>query len=152
MPYFHARVLARNNIFVNNQHAFLANHLQDKSMVEQNVFWNNASTAIASQAAYLDIVNNIIVGSSIAVHHQYVQAGLIRCNVFYNNGQNGERVVIGEDGNVEFDPDFLDPSNWDFALSALSDAIDAGCFEGLAFDYDMSPLDAGAFGGAFGVW
>ena len=73
-------------------------------------------------------------------------------NDFYWVDQNGERVTIGEDGNVTFDPDFLDPTNLDFALSQLSDAIDAGCFQGQAYDYDSSRLDLGAYGGAFGIW
>jgi nitrous oxidase accessory protein NosD len=67
--YFHARAVVRNNIFVGNTHGFVANHFQDVALVANNVFWENTREAIVSQAAYLDIINNVVARSEVGILH-----------------------------------------------------------------------------------
>ncbi|HVG59326.1 MAG TPA: NosD domain-containing protein [Hyalangium sp.] len=157
--YFHARAVVRNNIFVRNTHGFVANHFQGMALVANNVFWENTREAIVSQAAYLDIINNVVARSEVGIFHAYVQTGRIRCNLFFQNGANGAdlhqvppRFVIGQDGNIEADPRFKSTEAGGFHPAAGSPLIDAGCFESLDLDQDGARQDIGAYGGPFGRW
>jgi len=159
MLYFQARAVIRNNIFTGNTHGFVANHFQDVALIANNVFWDNAEHAIVSQAAYLDILNNVIARSEIGILHGHVQTGRIRCNAFFQNGVNGAdihavppRFEIGRDGNLELEPRFENPEAGDFRVRPGSPLIDAGCFEGGGFDLEGSRQDVGAYGGALGQW
>ncbi len=159
MLYFHARAVVRNNVFVDNVHGFVANHFQDVALVENNVFWNHGAEAIVSQAASLDIVNNVIVRSKVGILHAHIQTGRIRCNLFFQNEAHGAdvhsvppRFTLGEDGNVELDPLFEDPFAGNFLPQVGSPLRDAGCFEGHGFDLDGTRQDLGAYGGPLGRW
>ncbi|MDI1476017.1 hypothetical protein [Polyangium sp. y55x31] len=153
MLYFHARGVIHNNIFVGNRVAFAGNHLQDYALLASNVFYDNSQLSIGSQAAFLDILSNIVVKSSFGVDHEFVQTGRIRCNVFFDVDEVGERVVLGEeDGNVIVDPGFLSPADYDFRLGNDLGAAGLGCpLEGLHNVEKASP-EPGAFGGAMGGW
>ena len=157
MLYWHGVSIIRNNVFAANRSAFVANHFQDKAFIANNVFLDNGQLAIGNQAAYLDIIDNIIAGSQVGIRFEYVQTGKIRCNLFYDNGANQQdtydvppRFTIGTDGNVEIDPQFAAAS--DYHLAPSSPAQDAGCDPGTAFEPDGSPVDIGVYGGALGRW
>lgn len=157
MLYFHARAVVRNNLFVGNTHGFVANHFQDVALVANNVFWENTREAIVSQAAYLDILNNVVARSEVGIWHAHIQTGRIRCNLFFENGVNGAdihdvppRFEIGTDGNVELDPLFVSPGEGNFHPAGASPLLDAGCFEGL--DPNGTHEDRGAYGGPLGSW
>jgi hypothetical protein len=157
MLYWHGVSILRNNVFAANRSAFVANHFQDKAFVANNIFINNSQLAIGNQAAYLDIINNIIAGSQIGIRFQAIQTGKIRCNLFYDNAANQFdpnegtfRFVIGGDGNVEIDPHFA--SETDYHLAPSSPALNAGCDPGTVFEADGSPVDIGVYGGALGRW
>lgn len=154
MLYWHGVSVIRNNVFVDNDSAFVANHYQDRTLVASNVFFDNAQLAIGNQAAYLDILDNIIVGSATGIRFEYVQTGHIACNVFYANGENenDDRFAIGTDGNIEADPHFVDAPAHDFHLDPSSPAIDHGCGQGAAFEPDGTPIDIGAYGGPLARW
>lgn len=159
MLYFHARAVVRNNVFVRNTHGFVANHFQDVALLANNVFWENTREAIVSQAASLDILNNVVARSQVGILHQYVQTGRIRCNLFFQNDANGAdlhrvppRFEIGQDGNIELDPHFELPSAEDFRPAAGSPVVDAGCYESLALDRAGERQDIGAYGGPLGHW
>ncbi len=159
MLYFHARAVVRNNLFVGNTHGFVANHFQDVALVANNVFWENTRRAIVSQAAYLDIFNNVVARSKVGILHETIQTGRIRCNLFFQNEANGAdihdmppRFEIGEDGNVELDPLFLAPEAGLFRPADGSPLVDAGCFESLDLDQDGTREDIGAYGGPLGSW
>lgn len=152
MLYWHGVSIIRNNIFAANRSAFVANHFQDKAFIANNIFIDNSQLAIGNQAAYLDIIDNVIAGSQVGIHFEYVQTGKIRCNVFYDNGANQTdvynippRFTIGSDGNVEIDPHFV--SATDYHLAPSSPAVDAGCDPGTAFEPDGSRVDIGVYGG-----
>lgn len=155
MFYWRSNGVVRNNVFVSNTKGFIANHFQDRALVANNVFYNNAELAIGNQSAYLDIVDNIIAGSAVAVRFQYIQTGHIRCNLFWDNSvlqadypDAPPRFEIGKDGNIEAAPKFL--GDGDFRLQPGSPAINAGCHRG-AKEADDSLPDLGVFGGPLGA-
>ena len=155
---FHGIAVVRNNLFVANRNGFVANHYQDRTLLANNVFIDNAELAIGNQAAYLDIIDNIIVGSAVGIRFEYIQTGHIRCNVFYANGANQAddypavppRFTIGTDGNVELDPKFV--GNGEYHLDAASPAKGAGCHGDKAMQFDGSLPDIGAYGGPLAAW
>jgi hypothetical protein len=147
--------VVRNNVFVRNRSGFVANHFQGRMLVANNVFLENRELAIGNQAAYLDILDNVIAGSELGIRFRYVQTGFIRCNVFFHNGANANepRFTIGKDGNIEIDPRFVDPAAADFHLAPGSPAIDAGCHHDRdSFEPDGTPNDIGAYGGPLANW
>jgi hypothetical protein len=157
MFYWRSQAVLRNNVFLHNRVGFMANHFQDHALVANNVFVDNTELAIGNQAAYLDIVDNIIVGSQTAVSFEYIQTGHIACNLFWANGTlsggdypaDADRFHIGENGNISAEPKFV--GNGDFRLQPGSPAIDAGCHP-QAHEPDGSPSDLGAFGGPLAAW
>jgi hypothetical protein len=152
MLYFHGIAVVRNNVFAGNQYGFIANHYQDRTLLANNVFIGNTELAIGNQAAYLDIIDNIIAHSPLGIHFEYIQTGHIACNVFFSNGANANepRFSIGTDGNVESDPHFLGAG--DYHLAPSSPAKDAGCHKHAAREPDGTPPDIGAFGGPLAAW
>ncbi|HWO20050.1 MAG TPA: NosD domain-containing protein [Kofleriaceae bacterium] len=152
MLYHHGIAVVRNNVFVNNRSGFVANHYQDRTLLANNVFVDNTELAIGNQAAYLDIIDNIVVGSPLGIRFQYIQTGHIACNLFHGNGANANeaRFTIGTDGNVEAEPHFAGPG--DYHLAPGSPALDAGCHQGKAHEPDGTPPDIGAFGGPLSAW
>lgn len=157
MFYWRGVGVLRNNVFAGNRIGFVANHFQDRTLVANNVFVDNAELAIGNQAAYLDIVDNVIVGSETAIAFQYVQTGHIKCNVFWNNTANqsdvhlvAPRFAIGADGNVEAEPKLV--GNGDYHLQPGSPAKDTGCHGSNAREADGTLPDIGAYGGPLAAW
>lgn len=152
MFYWRSQAVLRNNVFLDNRLGFIANHFQDRSLVANNVFINNTELAIGNQAAYLDIIDNIIVGSQTAIEFQYIQTGHIACNLFFANARltnDPSRFSIGTNGNIGVEPKFV--GNGDWHLQPGSPAINAGCHQ-QAHEPDGSLPDLGAFGGPLAAW
>lgn len=153
MSYFHARAVVRNNVFVGNTYAFVANSLQDHALVLYNAFVANGQEAIGSQAAYLDVVGNIITGSAVGVQHEFIQTGRISCNFFAQVGTPGERVPIGEQGNLTLGTAFVDAAHGDFRPTAELIAAAGACLDTAAPDVvSWTSAEPGAFGGVLGRW
>lgn len=153
MAFFHARAVVRNNLFVDNTHAFVANHLQDHALVLNNAFFRNQQMAVASQAAYLDVVGNIIESSQVGVSHEFVQTGRISCNGFALNGNDGERVPIDQGGNVSLGQAFIAPDEGDFRPTpALISAVGQCLPDVSELVASWSRAEPGAFGGVLGAW
>ena len=152
MAYFHARSVVRNNVFIGNQYAFVANHMQDHALLLNNVFIDNQQLAIGSQAAYLDVVGNIVAGSATGVTHEFVQMGRIACNGFVAIANVGERVPIGEQGNLMLERAFVDPANGDFRPTPELTAALATCLAGQLNVPASSSPEPGVFGGTLGRW
>lgn len=159
MLYFGGIATVRNNIFVGNRNGLVANHFADgHALIANNTFVGNRELAIGNQAAYLEIVDNIIVGSDVGVRFEFIQTGRSACNVFWDNRlvehdnryPDYPRFEIGSDGNVEADPLFA--GGGDYHVPPGSPAKDAGCLEAKVDDADGTPPDIGAFGGAYGTW
>jgi hypothetical protein len=152
MSYFHARAVVRNNVFLGNQFGFIANHMQDHALLLNNAFIDNPRFAIASQAAYLDVIGNIVVGSETGVVHEFIQTGRIACNGFAHVGVVGERVTVGEDGNLTFEQAFVDPASGDFRPTPELVAALASCAGQTSDLTPWSLAEPGAFGGVLGLW
>jgi nitrous oxidase accessory protein NosD len=152
MLYHHGIAVVRNNVFVGNRNGFVANHYQDRTLLANNVFAGNTELAIGNQAAYLDIIDNIIVHSRLGIRFEYIQTGHIACNVFFGNGANASepRFTIGSNGNVEAEPRFV--GNDDYHLQPTSPAKNAGCHKNKVIEPDGTAPDIGAFGGPLSVW
>jgi hypothetical protein len=157
--YYYARAVVRNNVFVDNTHGFVANHFNAEALVANNVFWDNSRQAIVSHGAYLDILNNVVAGSQVGIHHAYLQEGRVRCNVFFRNGVHlQERFLVppwfqvGQQGNVEVEPLFVLPEFDVFRPGEESPLVDAGCFGEALPDPDGTAQDVGAYGGPLGAW
>jgi hypothetical protein len=154
---FHGIAVVRNNVFLHNRNGFVANHYQDRTLLANNVFLENTELAIGNQAAYLDIIDNVIASSPVGVRFQYIQTGHIRCNIFFSNGRNQAddypavppRFTIGQDGNVELNP--LLAGNGNYHLDNGSPGKDTGCSDD-AMEPDDSPPDIGAYGGPLSFW
>jgi hypothetical protein len=152
MAFFHARAVVRNNLFVDNTYAFVANHLQDHALVLNNAFFRNQQMAVGSQAAYLDVVGNIIEGSQLGVSHEFVQTGRISCNGFALNGSDGERVPTGQ-GNVSLEQAFVAPAEGDFRPTAALISAVGQCLPDVSdLVSSWSRAEPGAFGGVLGAW
>jgi hypothetical protein len=154
MLYFQGLAIVRNNVFVENKHALIANHFQERTLVANNVFWGNTGIAIGNQAAYLDLVDNIVARSAVATRFEHVQTGWIHCNLFFendllldNDDEGNHRFTLGTDGNIDADPHFVNPSTHDFHLGSGSPGHDHGCYPEIAFEHDGSPFDVGVYGG-----
>jgi hypothetical protein len=158
--YWRSAAIVRNNVFVANRLGLVANHFQSRTLVANNVFYANTELAIGNQAAYLDLINNVIAESAVAVRFEYIQTGFIRCNVFFSNDVLTQetftdpptRFTIGTDGNVEADPKFVDPGQGDFHIPPNSPGKDSGCFPGDAFEADGTQQDIGVYGGPLASW
>lgn len=157
MLYWRGVAVVRSNVFVANRIGLVANHFQDRTLVANNLFLDNRELAIGNQAAYLDLIDNIIIGSQIGVLFQYIQTGHIACNLFWRNGANQAdinivppRFTIGEDGNVELDPKLV--GNGDYHLENGSPAHDCGCHGDGAREVDGTLPDLGVYGGPLATW
>ncbi|HUQ06986.1 MAG TPA: NosD domain-containing protein [Kofleriaceae bacterium] len=157
---WHGASVVRNNVFVHNDNGFVANNFaSSRALVANNVFYENRDLAIGNQAAYLDIQDNIIVGSAEGIHFEFIQTGFIRCNTFWDNAAHQAdtfiappRFAIGEDGNVEIEPQFVDAANGDFHIPPGAPGHDTGCHSASASEPDGSPYDRGAYGGPLAAW
>lgn len=160
MPYFHTRMIVANNVFEGNAFGFVANHLQDRGAVLNNVFYAQGGTAVGITAGYVDVINNVITQSQTAFFQEHIQKGQVACNILYANAVNEEsqypgapsRMAMGVDGNRDVDPALLDPASGDFRLSSASVGLDTGCATFTDSDWDGSAIDVGAYGGIFGDW
>jgi hypothetical protein len=161
MAYFHARAVVRNNVFVGNQFGFVADHMaSDNALLLNNTFLDNEELTIMSQAAYLDIIGNIVVGSQIGVGHEYVQTGQTSCNAFANvvdafrnlGAGSGERTRIDVNSNLTFAQALIDPTTGD--LRPTSEVVDAlaPCVSKGSELTPWSLAEPGAFGGTLGRW
>lgn len=153
MPYFHALAVVQNNLFVNNTHAYVANHLQDQGVVIHNTFVGSTQHAIAITAGYVDVVDNVVAGSTqSAMFQEYIQRGRVQCNLVSGRDPSLPMMMtVGVDGNLEADPRFVDFAQGDFHLGAGSPGLDTGCDVDLP-DVDGSLPDLGAWGGPAGQW
>ena len=155
LPYFHALAVVENNLFVGNDNAYVANHLQDRGVVMNNTFYGSSASSVSITAGSVDVLNNLIVKSQAsALYQEYIQVGWVRGNlVFERDPSLPLAMTIGVDGNIETDPLLRDPSTGDFHLATGSPAIDSGWdMGGRLTDADGSPPDMGAWGGPGGSW
>jgi hypothetical protein len=143
-----SRAMIRNNLFVANTSAIVANHHQGDALVMGNTFDDN-NLAIGLQASFTHVVDNIIANADIGLMKLNAQTGTAGCNLIDQAPILDGPIVVGVDGNFNAVPSFLDPVIGDYQLAQTSAAIDAGC---LGWDADDTKADIGAFGGKLGGW
>ncbi len=102
------------------------------------IVWNNPLSAI-----YFQTTNS---PNSITVSYSNIEGG--RSGIKDNN----HGTVNWLDGNINYDPLFVDPENGDYHLQVGSPCIDKGDSTSAFSDYDGSRNDIGAYGGPFGNW
>lgn len=152
LSYFHARAVVRNNVFAGNQHAFVASYLQDHALLLNNAFFGNSRRTIGSQAAYLDVVGNIVAESEVGVSHEFIQTGRMSCNAFAGVMDVGDRVPLGEQGNLTIEKAFVDPAAGDFRPTPALVAAMVTCLGEKPDLLTWSRPEPGAYGGALGNW
>ena len=152
MAYFHARAVIANNIFIGNEHAFVATYFGDHALVLQNVFYDNRRLSLGSSGAYMDVVGNLIAASKIGLEHKYNEMGGVSCNAFAGVATIGDRVPLGEQVNPDVTAAFVDAANGDF--TPPPDLVTAlhGCLGDNAALAPWSTAAPGAYGGVLGVW
>jgi hypothetical protein len=87
------------------------------------------------------------VGKGAVLDQEYVQRGVIACNVLFGNASLGTGMVV-DATNLALDPLLVAPGSGDFRLAEGSPAGNAGC----AAQNVAPTLAAGAFGGPLGNW
>jgi len=97
-------------------------------------------------SAFLTFTNTIIAGHhSVGINVSGVSTITLEATLWYNNGSDtsGGTIITGT-VNVYDDPAFVNPSVWDYHLTANSAAIDAGVDAGVTTDIDGDPRPQGA--------
>lgn len=173
-------VAHRDNVFVNNGYntsgvcVFLhANTEQTFDEISNNIFYNNAGTAIfcenasASDAVYgnnvygRNIFNNVFLSNNKSVEYES-EPGLrffgLYNNIFYNNTvEDIPSLVAGfygvSGGNFVEDPQFTDPGNLDFSASETSPVWSRGVHTGGPIGgYFVTKISTGGGGGFTGEY
>lgn len=102
-----------------------------------------------------DVGDAIVIENSVFVDGDCVIDGtdpevIVRNNVFYGvNSHCGPTDAVGQDGNIDSAPGFVDPAAGDFHLGAGSPLINAGATGNFYNDVDGSQNDIGIYGGRF---
>lgn len=95
------RAHVHDNRFIDNRIGLVANHHGDAvGEVTHNLFVGSEQ-ALVLQASYLDVTHTIVAGVGTVLTQQYVQRGDLACNLLYDYADLGDRMVLGQDNNVE---------------------------------------------------
>lgn len=96
-----------------------------------------------------EIVNTVLMNSTCAINVSLSTLS-VRNNAFWDTTDTctGE-VLVGTDGNVGADPEFVDAGAGDYHLAAGSPLVDAGDDSEFGGDVDGSTADIGIYGGPF---
>jgi len=124
----------------------------------QFVAWGN--DAPSGSAVFAEESGSVAIGNAImsentdgaALESSGTAPTVIYTDSWTNPGGNyaGMSDPTGNDGNIVADPQFVDPTAYDFHLDVGSPAIDAGV--PTLTDPDGSRSDMGAYAGPFGSW
>lgn len=91
------------------------------------------------------ITNTIVTSHTTGVHNQGSNGRVVESYMlFFGNTNNTIGSVVGNTGNVEGDPAFVDPAGRDYHIRAGSAAIDVGTNAGVNTDIDGDPRPSGA--------
>lgn len=138
------RIVIMGNEFIENEAeisngAFGANKV---SFFNGLIYDNHAPSAGAIGGSNIDLVNSIVWGNEADENRAIIQVeGLL---TLYCDIQGAEE----EDGNVDCDPLFVNPEEFDFTLREDSPLIDTGHAHHLFNDPDSSRSDIGSHSGS----
>ncbi len=113
-----------------------------------NVIFNNSRYGIYVPTGNFQIYSNIIYGShSGGFERDYYSAGKNEYNCLYLNTPNYAGYAASGFGDIEQNPQFIDPANCDYHLAQGSPSFNSGR-EGSSFlDCDGTRNDMGIYGG-----
>ena len=84
----------------------------------------------------LELTNNIVVSHTIGIRRNDSASVTLSHNDVWGNTTNYSGLSAGS-GDINADPEFVDPDNGDYHLAADSPCVNAGTYvEGLPLDYD----------------
>ncbi|MGA9351436.1 MAG: choice-of-anchor Q domain-containing protein [Anaerolineae bacterium] len=112
----------------------------------------------SSNRSTATLTNTILVSHTVGIAVTVGNTATLEATLWHNNGSDtgGGGTILTGTVNVYNDPVFADPSAWDYHLTAVSPAIDAGVDAGVTTDIDgdARPQGAGYDIGAdeFGQW
>lgn len=140
-------VTISHNLIVNNSSGFIGGALYVSSptaKITNNTIYGN-STEEGGGGLYLGygtplLSSNIFWGNSSTTNGQEIECGTAELPMTYSVVQGGWPGV----GNINVDPMFVDPANYNFNLTAGSPCVDAGD-PSLPLDPDGSVADIGAY-------
>ena len=163
-----------NNVFVGNiaENGGALFVFDSAPEVVNNVAFDNHATTVGEAAGFRIFqglfANNVlsggsgvgvrIIGNGAGVTFEYNDLWDFTEGAYYDDlAIAGDGVLTGTDGNIEVDPLFVTATNdffWndDLSLQSTSLLIDNGDPSVLQNDWDGTPNDIGAFGGADGDW
>lgn len=156
-----------NNLFVSNEASYggamAVRGDSNAVLVWNNTFWDNGAS-VAGGAAFMtdetpDFQNNLVTFSQTGTGLFYgglvgLTVTKIQYNDFHGNADGPSNIpgLVGQNGNVDVDPEYQNAVGFDFTLSPGSPVVDAGNPEAAHQDTDGSRNDMGAYGGPLGDW
>ena len=94
-----------DNRFIDNRVGLAATaHGDGEGEVTHNLFVGS-ERALALSASYLDVTHNVVAGVGTVLTQEYIQRGSLACNLLYDYADIGDRMVLGQDNNVELAED-----------------------------------------------
>ena len=95
------RAHVHDNRFINNRVGLVANHHGSARGEATHNLFVGAEQALVLQASYLDVTHTIVAGVGTVLTQENVQRGVLACNLLYDYADLGDRVVLGQDNNVD---------------------------------------------------
>jgi len=129
--------IIQNNVIVNNQATYRGGGIyESQANVWNNTIWNNFAGYQGGgiyNYVYSTITKNNIIWNNNAPEGQQIYSNILPSYSCIQNWSGGT-------GNLNDDPQLVDPTNGDFHLKATSPCIDAGCYiEGITQDFEGNP-------------
>jgi len=162
-----ASPLITENIFRDNDVDQELIQCHGPAKIHRNLFYNNGGISCVGlygeQAAAAEIINNTFDGNARGFY-SIIDAGIAKNNIVTNSSEHGITGTFAElayndvwNNNPDYNkcdpgfndinanPQYLDASDHDYSLSAMSPCIDAGDPDPQYYDLDKSRNDMGAF-------
>jgi len=90
-----------DNRFINNRIGLVANHHASAGGQATHNLFVGSEQALALQASFLDVTHTIVAGVGTVLTQENIQRGKLACNLLYDYADLGNRMVVGQDSNVE---------------------------------------------------
>ncbi len=151
--YGNSNALIKNNIiWDNNDIGIRVAGTSNVKIINNTIHKNKHGGIYVNPPAVAFILNNIISFNGVNINDfggikSLVKSTYIDYNNWYKNEpQDKEGGTIGQ-GNIGYDPKFVDPDNGDFHLTKFSKAINRGDPSEIYNDVDGTRNDMGCYGG-----
>jgi hypothetical protein len=95
------RAHVHDNRFINNRVGLVANHHGSGTGEATHNLFVGSEQALVLQASYLEVTHTIVAGVGTVLTQQHIQRGDLACNLLYDYADLGNRMLVGQDNNVE---------------------------------------------------